>query len=128
MEIKMKAYKGVFKKKNGEDRTMVFSRIDDLPSSFVASKIQGAGQEQKYPDGMELVWDLEADSFGLQRGFGGRVREEEDRADADGGGEGAYQGETGAGREDRQPEIALVNRFTIHNHIQNWHFRWGVHS
>ena len=63
MEINMKAYKGVFKKKNGEDRTMVFSRIDDLPSSFVASKIVGAGQEQKYPDGMELVWDLEADSF-----------------------------------------------------------------
>ena len=59
----MKAYKGIFKKKNGEDRTMVFSRIDDLPSSFVASKIQGAGQEQKYPDGMELVWDLESDDF-----------------------------------------------------------------
>ena len=59
----MKAYKGVFKKKNGDSRTMVFSRIDDLPSQFVASKIQGAGNEQKYPDGMELVWDLEADSF-----------------------------------------------------------------
>tara|TARA_Y100000034_G_scaffold110844_1_gene143355 strand:- start:103 stop:366 length:264 start_codon:yes stop_codon:yes gene_type:complete len=63
MEHIMKAYKGIFKKKNGDSRTMVFSRIDDLPSQFVASKIQGAGNEQKYPDGMELVWDLESDDF-----------------------------------------------------------------
>ena len=59
----MKAYKGCFKKKNGESRTMVFSRIDDLPTSFVASKISGAGSEQRYPEGMELVWDLEVDNF-----------------------------------------------------------------
>ena len=59
----MKAYKGKFKKKDGSERTMVFTRIDDLPSKFVASKIAGAGSEQKYPDGMELVWDLEADNF-----------------------------------------------------------------
>ena len=42
---------------------MVFARIDDLPSTFVASKIVGAGKEQQYPDGMELVWDMEADNF-----------------------------------------------------------------
>ena len=59
----MKAYKGVFKKKDGSTRHMVFARIDDLPQKFVATKILGAGQEQKYPNGMELVWDLEADSF-----------------------------------------------------------------
>ena len=59
----MKAYKGKFKKKDGSERTMVFTRIDDLPSKFVASKIAGAGSEQKYPEGMELVWDLEADNF-----------------------------------------------------------------
>ena len=53
----------LFKKKDGSERTMVFTRIDDLPSKFVASKIAGAGSEQKYPDGMELVWDLEADNF-----------------------------------------------------------------
>ena len=63
MEKGMKAYRCYFKKKNGESRTMVFSRIDDLPDKFVASKISGAGKEQKYPDGMELVWDLEADNF-----------------------------------------------------------------
>ena len=59
----MKAYKGTFTKKNGEERIMIFSRIKDLPTNFVASKIQGAGSEKKYPDGMELVWDLEADDF-----------------------------------------------------------------
>ena len=59
----MKAYRGYFKKKNGDSRTMVFTRIDDLPAKFVASKIAGSGKEQKYPDGMELVWDLEADNF-----------------------------------------------------------------
>ena len=59
----MKAYKGCFKKKNGESRTMVFSRIDDLPTSFVASKIAGAGSEQRYPKGMELVWDVENSAY-----------------------------------------------------------------
>jgi hypothetical protein len=59
----MKAYKGSFTKKNGEARTMVFSRIKDLPNGFVASKIVGAGTERVYPEGMELVWDLEEDDF-----------------------------------------------------------------
>ena len=39
----MKAYKGYFKKKNGDSRTMVFTRIDDLPTKFVAAKIAGSG-------------------------------------------------------------------------------------
>jgi len=59
----MKAFKGSFKKKSGENREMFFARISDLPSHFVASKIIGAGNEQKYPKGMELVWDLEQDDF-----------------------------------------------------------------
>lgn len=59
----MKAYKGTFKKKNGTDREMVFAHLYDLPEKFLETKVQGAGQEQKYPDGMELVWDLEADNF-----------------------------------------------------------------
>jgi hypothetical protein len=59
----MKAYKGYFTKKNGESRTMIFSRIKDLPNGFVASKIVGAGTERSYPEGMELVWDLEEDDF-----------------------------------------------------------------
>jgi hypothetical protein len=59
----MKAYKGSFKKKNGDSREMVFARLYDLPEKFLNDRVQGAGSEQKYPDGMELVWDLEADNF-----------------------------------------------------------------
>ena len=59
----MKAYKGTFKKKNVESRDMVFARLYDLPQKFLDEKVQGAGSEQNYPDGMELVWDLEADNF-----------------------------------------------------------------
>ena len=59
----MKAFKGSFKKQSGEKREMFFARISDLPSQFVATKIVGAGKEQKYPEGMELVWDLEQDDF-----------------------------------------------------------------
>ena len=59
----MKAYKGSFKKKNGDSREMVFARLYDLPEKFLNDKVQGAGSEQNYPEGMELVWDLEADNF-----------------------------------------------------------------
>ncbi len=59
----MKAYKGSFKKKNGESRQMTFARLVDLPETFLETKVAGAGSEQQYPDGMELVWDLEADNF-----------------------------------------------------------------
>ena len=59
----MKAYKGTFKKKNGESRQMTFARLADLPNQFLETRIIGAGSEQKYPEGMELVWDLEADNF-----------------------------------------------------------------
>jgi hypothetical protein len=63
MEIYMKAYKGTFKKKNGESRNMTFARLTDLPEHFLETRIIGAGSEQIYPEGMELVWDLEADNF-----------------------------------------------------------------
>ena len=59
----MKAFKGTFKKKNGESRQMTFARLADLPDQFLGTRVSGAGSEQTYPDGMELVWDLEADSF-----------------------------------------------------------------
>ena len=59
----MKAFKGTFKKKNGESRQMTFARLADLPEQFLEARVSGAGSEQTYPDGMELVWDLEADSF-----------------------------------------------------------------
>ena len=59
----MKVFKGSFKKKSGDKREMFFARISDLPGDFIATKISGAGKEQNYPEGMELVWDLEEDDF-----------------------------------------------------------------
>ncbi|MDC3304917.1 hypothetical protein OAV13_00180 [bacterium] len=63
MERLMKAYKGTFKKKNGDSRQMTFAKLADLPEQFLETRIIGAGSEQNYPEGMELVWDLEADNF-----------------------------------------------------------------
>ena len=59
----MKAYKGTFKKKNGESRQMTFAKLADLPEQFLETRVISAGSEQNYPEGMELVWDLEADNF-----------------------------------------------------------------
>lgn len=59
----MRAYVGVFKKKNGETRKMYFAQLDDLPEDFFKDKIVGSGPEKIYPEGMELVWDLEEENF-----------------------------------------------------------------
>lgn len=59
----MKAYKGSFKKRNGEIRKMLFAKIEELPDSFLEQKIVGSGAKKEYPAGMELVWDLEQDNF-----------------------------------------------------------------
>jgi len=63
MEKMMKAFKGTFKKKNGEIRNMLFAHIRDLPEAFVEAKIIGSGSEKSYPEGMQLVYDLEQDGF-----------------------------------------------------------------
>ena len=59
----MKAYRGTFKKKNGELREMLFAEISDIPSKFIENRVSGTGVERKYPEGMRLVFDLEADDF-----------------------------------------------------------------
>lgn len=59
----MKAYIGSFKKKDGSGRTMTFAKLNELPEEFLEDKIIGSGSEKQYPEGMELVWDLEADNF-----------------------------------------------------------------
>lgn len=59
----MKAYKGTFKKVNGSIRNMLFARIEDLPESFLEQKIIGSGSTKSYPEGMQLVWDIEEDNF-----------------------------------------------------------------
>jgi len=35
----MRAFKGTFKKKNGESRNMLFAKISDLPQEFLDSEI-----------------------------------------------------------------------------------------
>lgn len=62
----MKAYRGQFKKRDGSIREMTFSRISDITKSnpnFIAAKIVGSGSTRQYPNGQELVWDLEVDDF-----------------------------------------------------------------
>ena len=59
----MKAYKARFKKKNGEERDMFFVKLPDLPTSFLSDKVSGDGADKRYPERMELVWDLEANNF-----------------------------------------------------------------
>lgn len=59
----MKAYVGSFKKKDGTARDMVFAKLEDLPDEFLETHIIGSGSDKQYPEGMELVWDLEADNF-----------------------------------------------------------------
>ena len=59
----MKVYRGKFKKKNGDTREMLFAELDELPETFLESKIIGASSEKQLPDGMKLVWDIEEDNF-----------------------------------------------------------------
>lgn len=63
MEITVKAYYGTFIKRNGQPREMVFAQLQDLPDSFLEEQIIGTGIDKQYPEGMQLVWDLEEDYF-----------------------------------------------------------------
>jgi len=65
MEIIMKAYRGTFKKRNGEIREMLFAKLEDIPEPFISERVAGTGSERNYPANMELVWDIEADNFRL---------------------------------------------------------------
>jgi len=59
----MQAYKATFIKKDGSEREMFFCRLKDIPNEFITSRLGGNGDAKNYPEGMELVWDLEADNF-----------------------------------------------------------------
>ncbi|RLI67327.1 hypothetical protein DRO91_10375 [Candidatus Heimdallarchaeota archaeon] len=58
-----KAYVGTFRKKNNDFRTMVFVKLEDLPASFLETKIKGKETDRKLAEGSELVWDVESDGF-----------------------------------------------------------------
>ncbi len=59
----MKVYRGTFKKKNGELRTMKYVHLDDLPEEMKKSIIKGTGAPRKLEEGQELVYDVEAEGL-----------------------------------------------------------------
>jgi hypothetical protein len=58
----MRVYKGTFVKKDGTKRTMNFVKTNDLPKTFLESKLKGNGNTA-LKEGYELVWDLQNDNF-----------------------------------------------------------------
>ena len=56
------AYVGTFEKKTGEERSMRFVKVSDLPEEFITSQTKG-GQQRKLSEGNELVWDLDKKQF-----------------------------------------------------------------
>ncbi len=61
--VNMKVYTGVFIKKNGDARTMRFVRMEDLPKSFLETKVKNKRRASVLSEGKELVWDLDKDNF-----------------------------------------------------------------
>jgi hypothetical protein len=60
----MKSYQGTFVKQNGDERTMTFVRLADMPEDFIATRIKGTGKKANLTEiGRELVWDLDAAAF-----------------------------------------------------------------
>jgi len=58
-----KIYAGMFRKKNNDLRHMTFVKLDDVPETFLETKIKKGTQERRMPTGMELVWDLDQADF-----------------------------------------------------------------
>lgn len=61
--MNMKLYTGTFTKKNGDERTMNFVRLTELPEQFLNSRISGEGKARTLAEGHELVWDVDSDAF-----------------------------------------------------------------
>lgn len=60
----MKAYKATFlKKSTGALREMNFVKVEDLPQSFLKTKIGPDPAEKRMSEGSELVWDLDKSDF-----------------------------------------------------------------
>ena len=57
----MKAYVGTFMKKSGEVRTMTFMKVDEVPEGILPES--KGGKRPKLQEGMELVWDVESNSY-----------------------------------------------------------------
>ena len=61
--MRVKTYNGTFTKTSGENRTMSFVRIGDLPAKFLAGKVSSNAKTRKYNEGVELVWDIVSKNF-----------------------------------------------------------------
>lgn len=61
--MKILAHKGTFVKQDKTKRDMVFACLDDLPKTFLDELVVGTGEKKNYPEGMELVFDLEEHDF-----------------------------------------------------------------
>ena len=61
--MRVKSYNATFVKKTGEERTMNFVRIGDLPDAFLVGKVNNTGYEPDPHNGLELVWDLDNKGF-----------------------------------------------------------------
>ena len=59
----LRAFKGSFKKKNGDLRKMNYVKLQDLPEAFLSSQIKDGSQKRELSKGLELVWDLDNGSF-----------------------------------------------------------------
>ncbi len=59
----VKGHTGTFVKQNGEQRTMTFVKLPDLPDQFLKSQIKGNGKERLLKDNLELVWEVKAKGF-----------------------------------------------------------------
>jgi hypothetical protein len=59
----MKVYTGTFLKKNGDQRTMSFVRLNDLPEEFLTARIKGDKKPNTLKEGLELVWDMDVSEF-----------------------------------------------------------------
>jgi len=61
--MKVNIYSGTFTKASGEDRTMSFVRIGDLPADFLNGKVSSNAKPRKLAEGVELVWDIVSKDF-----------------------------------------------------------------
>lgn len=60
--MKVNVYMGSFVTKDGSLRKMLFSRLNELPTSFYSSMLKGI-EKHNLEKGMERVWDWERADF-----------------------------------------------------------------
>ena len=59
----MRAFKGTCVNKDGKTRHMNFVKLRDLPEAFLKSKLTNGLKKRELTNGVEVVWDLDKESF-----------------------------------------------------------------